>query len=370
MHITPIQNQIISSPNNRNKMSFGSVEISQKTAHMNRIRDAETLEKYIEHAEKLENMQINLKDMVKKWKLTPSMKYVLKNMFKAYGQEETNNLPIKLTTGYSYNYACRLDFTDYTRGEQFSDKPGKGTVQFDNPYEKKGFGKLIAKSKLKNFEGIQLPTEKAVLQGIEENLKERVTELAKTVDERVADIQRQDDLDRVRKKYMEKTDETSPFYRPRKKLNKSSLSCTLDDILKYYQESREDLFAFNDKVTEDGESLLMALVHVQPTEKNMEKYLELVEDLSGRPQRIIDYNQKDSTGVPFIDHVLNTENVPLLMLASSRDDLRYEPELDNTFDNIKDPGFKQMVLDFDIFNNIYNIKHKTIFHRPNPNFDT
>ena len=368
MQITPIQNQFINQ-NNRNKTSFGSVEISQKRGHINSIRDAKSLEKYLEHTEKLENLQINLNEMVRKWRLTPSMTYVLRNIFKAYGKEETNNLSVRLSTGYSYHYACQLDFTDYTREGQFSDKPVHSAIRFDNPGEKKGFGKLIAKSKLKNFDGVQLPTEKAVLQEIEKNLKERVTELSKNVDERLVDIQKQDDLDRVRKSYMEKNRETDPFYYPSKKLHKSSLNCTLDDILNYFEESNEDLFAFNDKVTDDGETLLMALAHVQPTKENLDKYMELVDDLSRRPSSIIDYNQKDSMGVPFIDHVLNSENAPLLLLASSCEKLKYEPELDNTFDNIKNPEFKQMVLDLDIFNNIYNIKHKTIFHQPNPSLD-
>lgn len=368
MHITPIQNQIISSPNNRNKMSFGSVEISQKTAHMNRIRDAETLEKYIEHAEKLENMQINLKDMVKKWKLTPSMKYVLKNMFKAYGEEETNNLSVRLLRGRWPDYACFLEYSDFAGKDKYTKEPNLTHIAFYNPENKRGFGKLTAKHKLKEIDGIYLPTEKAVLQGIEENLKERVTKLSEEIDEKLVNVQRQDDLDRIRKSYMEKTGETDPFYYPREKLHKTSLNCTLDDILNY-QKSQNDILVFNDKVTDDGESLLMALVHVQPTEENMDKYMELVDDLSRRPIGLIDYNQKDSTGVPFIDHVLNSENAPLLLLASSCADLRYEPELDNTFDNIKDPEFKKMVLDLDIFNNIYNLKYKTIFHRPNPSLD-
>ena len=166
----------------------------------------------------------------------------------------------------------------------------------------------------------------------------------------------------------------------------SSLVCTLDDILEYIDKNKEwndyrqqyyiDNDAFNNPVTKDGESLLMALAHVLPTAENADKYAKLVDELS---HCYIDFNQKDSMGISFIEHVLNSKNRFLLTLVgyhyakdglngpyNTYHGLRYEPILENVFNSIEDQDFKDTVLKLDLFNNMYNLKYKTIFGQPNP----
>ena len=122
--------------------------------------------------------------------------------------------------------------------------------------------------------------------------------------------------------------------------------------------------------------MLIALAHVLPSAENAVKYENLIDRLS---RCYIDFNQKDSMGISFIEHVLNSKNWFLLILAgfhyardglggayNSYSGLRYEPILENVFNNIEDSDFKDLVLKLDLFNNMYNLKYKTIFGQPNP----
>lgn len=372
--------------------SFNGVKISRKNQALYQISNPIMLKRYIAHADKLENMKIDLREMVKSWKLSPAMIYVLKNFFGSIGEEETHNFSV--------------DFDDYGDGNvvsffeldhELSDSVksyyihlqksilGYSIIAGQDDKKQRLFGRI------KQYGDFRLPTENLVLSAVNKTLKADVVDIAKEIDKRCAEHQKKEELEIIRDGYNGVTKKFEDMeyirkYHPEKIFDKSSLICTLDDILDYIDRTKEwndyrqryYIYheAFNKPVTKDGESLLIALAHVLPTAENADKYAKLVDELS---HYYINFNQKDSMGISFIEHVLNSRNRFLLTLAGfryARDGLggaynsyyglRYEPMLENVFNSIKDQDFKDLVLKLDLFNNMYNLKFKTIFGQPNP----
>lgn len=403
MRINPIQTV----NNNSNSLSFGNVVIEQKSYCINNIKDIEKLKKYIEHSGRLENLKINLREMVKSWKLTQGMKYVLKNYLDVLGKDETENLTVKLEHNCYGPSMCDISFP------KPADSSSNGyRVYFNapmlNPYnycnydwnfakillkrkrwdfinfrmEHGGYPALVREhqddvtdrrripGKVYSYEGFILPNEKAVLKAVEKVLYRDISRMAETIDEEVAREKKKDKLDRDKEKYLREI-----HYKeipPERMFPGTSISCTVDDILKYLEKplTYDWYRACNEPVTIDGESLLIALARIKPNAENYEKYAKILGMLEVcRKCNTLDFNQKDSLGVPFIDHVLNSENEPLLLFASQANDLKYEPALEKTFDNIRNPEFKKLVLKLNLFDNIYNLKYKTIFGQPNPNLE-
>ena len=146
-----------------------------------------------------------------------------------------------------------------------------------------------------------------------------------------------------------------------------SVVCTFNDINNYLMEHMTELGGgkiFNKPVTKDGESLLMALAHVQPDKDNIDSYIKLVKSMLKMPS--IDYNQKDSMDIPFIAHVLNSQNKILFAAVTGCKDLKYDPSLEFEFNSITDPEFKELVLKTPIFENLENKGYEKIFGKPNP----
>lgn len=151
----------------------------------------------------------------------------------------------------------------------------------------------------------------------------------------------------------------------------SSLICSLDDINNYLTDHYADIDKgkiFNKPVTKDKESLLIALTHIQPNEKNTESYIKLINNML--KLKYIDYNQKDSMGIPAIAHVLNSQNKILFLAFTNCANLRYEPNLENEFKNITDPEFKDLVVKSRIFENYQNSGFEKIFGKPNAAYNT
>jgi len=149
-----------------------------------------------------------------------------------------------------------------------------------------------------------------------------------------------------------------------------SVVCTFKDINNYLMEHMAELGGgkiFNKPVTKDGESLLMALAHVKPDKDNIDSYIKLVKSMLKMP--FIDYNQKDAMGIPFIAHVLNSQNKVLFAAVTGCKDLKYDPSLEFEFNNITDPEFKELVLKTPIFENAQNKEFKTIFGKTNPMYE-
>lgn len=371
-----------------NNPSFNGVKIGNKNKALNLISNPSTLRRYAEHANRLENLKIDLTEMVKSWKLSPSMIYVLKHFFNAIGENEKHNLTVNFED-YGDNNVVSFAEPDHNISE---------TVKsYYIPLQKNILGYFVKaddddkknylSGTLKQYADFRLPTEKLVLSVVNKILKADIEDIAKVVDKKYAEAQNLEELEEIRNRYTRENDRFNYLnIYPEKLFPVSSLVCTLDDILDYIDKHKEwndydqvykiDYEAFNHPVTIDGESLLIALVHVLPTEDNVDKYAKLVDELGNY---YIDFNQKDSMGISFIEHVLNSRNRLLLILVAfhyARDalggaynsyyGLRYEPILENVFNSIQDQEFKDFVLKLDIFNNMYNLKYKTIFGQPNP----
>lgn len=371
-----------------NYQSFKGVNIASKNKAVHTITNPSTLRKYIEHANSLENLKIDLTKIVKSWKLTPSMIYVLKNFFNTIGENETSNFTV--------------DFEDYKNNNIVSfiepDHEASDSIKsYYIPIQKSFWGYFVNASDdnkksylpgiFKHYENFRLPTEKLILSVVNKILKADIESVAHVVDERCARMQNYEELEEIRNKNLlsKKRIDYLKLY-PEKLFPVSSLVCTIDDILAYMDKHKKwndyeqvykiDDEAFNNPVTIDGESLLIALAHVLPSAENAVKYENLIDRLS---RCYIDFNQKDSMGISFIEHVLNSQNRFLLTLIgfhyarnglggayNSYYGLRYEPALENVFNNIRDEDFKNLVLKLDLFNNMYNLKYNTIFGQPNP----
>jgi len=147
----------------------------------------------------------------------------------------------------------------------------------------------------------------------------------------------------------------------------SSVVCTLDDINNYLTEHFSEIDKgriFNKPVTKDGESLLIALTKILPDDNNIDAYIKLVNNMIKLTH--IEYNQKDTLGVPAIAHVLNSQNKILFAAFTKCNNLRYDPYLDTEFNNIKDSEFKDFVINSHIFENLENTGYEKIFGKPNP----
>lgn len=372
--------------------TFNGVVIGNKNNAIHNIKNPAVLKKYIEHAEKLENMKIDLKEMIKSWELTPSVIYVLKKFFNTLGEKETHN--------FTVDFDCLYD-NIVNFAEPDTESLSESLKSYYMHLQKSVLGyfvnshcdkKIHLAGSMKKYENFQLPSEKLILSIVNKVLKDDVERMANAVFERCAQWQRKEELEQIRDSHSDrKTQEKNKYLdylhrHPEKIFPVSSLVCTLDDIIEYIDKNKEwndyrqkyyiDNDAFNNPVTKDGESLLMALAHVLPTAENAYKYAKLVDELG---HCYIDFNQKDSMGISFIEHVLNSKNRFLLTLVgyhyakdglngpyNTYHGLRYEPILENVFNSIEDQDFKDTVLKLDLFDNMYNLKYKTIFGQPNP----
>ena len=370
--------------------SFNGVKVASKNKALYQINNPITLRRYIAQAERLENLKIDLMEMIKSWKLSPAMIFVLKNFFNGIGEEETHNLTVDFEDFSNQNVVSFFE-----PDHNFSEEVKSYYIHLQKTIlgyfinTGKNDKKQHLSGRINQYGDFRLPTKKLVLSAVNKTLKADVENIANEIDKRCAQQQKNEELEEIRSRSSgenERVDYLKIY--PEKLFPVSSLVCTLDDIIDYIDKHKEwndyrqvykiDYEAFNHPVTIDGESLLIALAHVLPNAENAEKYGKLIDELSNY---YIDFNQKDSMGISFIEHVLNSRNRFLLTLAGfhyARDELggaynsyyglRYEPILEKVFNSIKDQEFKELVLKLDLFNNMYNLNYKTIFGQPNPKF--
>ena len=312
---------------------------------------------FVEAVKKLEAEKLNLREIVDVSKLSSTGKIVFKDFLSRLKEEEIQDYPIKLELKYDMsNYIARLsenffngeylvDYAYYDEVERFE------TGNTRNIYLRTNID--LIKSRLNNH----------ILDACEERAKIREKRAAKERENKsFADLQSLLDTK------PEKTDIAKAIKVPADDLLPvSSVVCTFDDINNYLIEHMAELGGgriFNKTITKDGESLLIALAHVQPDKDNIDSYIKLVKSMLKMP--FIDYNQKDSMDIPFIAHVLNSQNKILFAAVTGCKDLKYDPSLEFEFNSITDPEFKELVLKTPIFENAQNKEFKTIFVKPNP----
>lgn len=380
MKINSVQNNYSMKP------SFGSVRIRAKGTAAHQIKDTKTLEKYLKHAKGLENLKIDLTEMIKSWKLTSAEIYVLKNFLSLLGRDEMHNLTVDVHN--NDNGGCvYFNEPDHKLSGMYDFVKYQNVVAYYNPLFKSPFGYYIKTNndkkqylagKAKDYEGFWLPSQKLVLSAVEKILKNDIEEMAAEVDSRFDKKRKEQESEEIRSVYLGKYDKGYQYLNihPEKRFPMSSFVCTLDDIIKYVNQNKKwndynqvyyiDYDPFNEPVTEDGETLLIALTRILPNAENAEKYRQLIEDLTEHLGLHIDFNQKDRMGISFIEHVINSKNLFLLTLAAHANDLKYEPEMEYAFNRIDDEEFKRTVISLDLFNNMSNLQHKIIFGQPNP----
>ena len=130
---------------------------------------------------------------------------------------------------------------------------------------------------------------------------------------------------------------------------------TISDIKQYLQDNANNLLEgeiFNKPVTKDGNSLLMALAHIKPIPEDESDYIYILYKMSKLPK--IDYNQKDEMNISFVEWVLRAEKEELLDLIKDKK-LPYDPILNETFYNIKNPDFKQKVIGANIIEGSFDL---------------
>ena len=106
MQINPISNPNI---NQNRTPSFGAVEVHCKEYTMRMFKNIKTLQKYIKHAESLEKIKINLRELTEKMDLSQTDRYVLKNYFTSLDEQNISDFPVTIVTQPSYGL-CNVNF--------------------------------------------------------------------------------------------------------------------------------------------------------------------------------------------------------------------------------------------------------------------
>jgi len=124
-----------------------------------------------------------------------------------------------------------------------------------------------------------------------------------------------------------------------------SVFVTIADIKNYLKQNADKILngrIFNIPLTKDGDSLLMAFLHIKPIREEYEECKELLKQMAEMSE--INYDQKDSMDMTALEWVMTTENAELLSLMKGQK-LTQDPMLYNAYKNIKNPEFKKALLE-------------------------
>lgn len=369
MQISPITNynQQININKQRQINNLPSFEgINVKDINLKQyFASPEYAENFIKKIKKLQKEKFNLREIVDVSKLSDTGKVVLKRYFDQLGEEGVQDFPMNLKlkqSGVLYHDYYGLLTEDVFRSNYVISNAGAFST----------FDKCMRIKTGYSGSTIYLLTNVNLLKSeINRYILDTCNEQAKMIDEKAAKERKNkkfDELQGLLEAEPKKNDALKKLEVPADDLLPvDSVVCTLDDINNYFIEHMTEVSGgriFNKPVTKDGESLLMALAHVKPDKDNIDSYIKLVKSMLKMPY--IEYNQKDSMDVPFIAHVLNSQNKVLFAAVTGCKDLKYDPSLEFEFNNITDPEFKELVLKTSIFENEQNKEFKTIFGKPNP----
>jgi len=133
------------------------------------------------------------------------------------------------------------------------------------------------------------------------------------------------------------------------KLSDVPLLVTIKDIkncLKLNADKIQGGKIFNMPITKDGDSLLMAFLHIKPIREEYEEYKELLKQMAEMSG--INYDQKDSMDMTALEWVITTENSEVLSLMKGQK-LTQDPMLYNAYKNIKNPEFKKALLESGLY---------------------
>ncbi len=391
----------ISNTKQYNQSFLGKVSILHKEDVMRRFEHMSSLQNFIKHADSLESLTIDIRELIKSMRLTQTDKFVVKSFLNQLGEENSSDFPVEIRTGAIYRQTPGISFLvpqvtydnskleiinseeyfDYIQSKFKRDVPDIFNGMCNKIRDVVGYRSIIkypfikVNGRVKQYEcNNSLPKEKTFIKMIKSIMEYYIKSASNQIDCKI----KSDEKARqkaatihaaVDQYFGRESNPESNKIAEKKLLPISSLICTLDDIINYLDTHERENdnwgFIFNEPVTKDGETLLMALAHVKPTSENIDKYKDLVERMI--KMKYINYNQSDSLNIPLIDHIINSENELLLAAASNTGQLIYTPELENTFNRIKNPEFKRLVLEANLFEgNIHNIRFRTIFGQPNP----
>ena len=99
----------------------------------------------------------------------------------------------------------------------------------------------------------------------------------------------------------------------------------------------------------DYGKLLFILPDIPRTEENKEIYDKIIKYLSSNNTYEYDLNQKDKSGISFMEKVINSENIQLLDMVKKlkKKDLVYYPELDWAVNGVQNQEFKEKLKELD-----------------------
>ena len=124
---------------------------------------------------------------------------------------------------------------------------------------------------------------------------------------------------------------------------------TIADIRNYLKQNADKILngkIFNTPLTKDGDSLLMAFLHIKPLEEERDMYDSIVLQMSRLGD--INYDQKDSMDITALEWVMKTENSDVLSLMKEQQ-LTQDPMLIYAYKSIKSPEFKKALLESGIY---------------------
>ena len=122
---------------------------------------------------------------------------------------------------------------------------------------------------------------------------------------------------------------------------------TIRDIKNYLKinvDKIKDGEIFNTPLTKDGDSLLMAFLHIKPIEEEEEEYESLLYKMEKMPK--INYDQKDSMDMTSLEWMMSAENFALLDLMKDKK-LTQDPMTHTTYKHIKNPEFRKALVELE-----------------------
>ena len=126
---------------------------------------------------------------------------------------------------------------------------------------------------------------------------------------------------------------------------------SVNDVEKYLKQKRfSKIFKhgriFNDPLTGNGDSLLLAFLRIKPTEEEKTAYNGLLSKMSRMLG--INYDQKDSMNISALEWAMAGENKDVLKLFEGKK-LTIDPLLYNVYKQIKNQNFKIALIEMGIY---------------------
>ncbi len=135
---------------------------------------------------------------------------------------------------------------------------------------------------------------------------------------------------------------------------------TIRDIKNYLKinvDKIKDGEIFNTPITKDGDSLLMAFLHIKPIEEEEEEYESLLYKMEKMPK--INYDQKDSMDMTALEWMMSAENFALLDLMKDKK-LTQDPMTHTTYKHIKNPEFRKALVESGVYKPMFETLKNTM----------